>query len=176
MRVVVLAWGNETRGDDGLGPAMAARIEALGLPHVRVIEDFQLQIEHALDLPGHDLVLFIDAGQGTPAPFVFAPAVARRGMTHSSHGLSPEAVLDVFSQVRGVAAPPAFTLCLRGEAFELSESLSSPAQARLEAAMAFLAPLLAAPSLPLWQAAVTPGGAAGLSPPPPALSLRRAGG
>ena len=95
-RVVVLGWGNETRADDGIGPALCARIEAAGWPHVTVIEDFQLQIEHALDLDGADLVLFIDAGFETPAPFFFAPTAPRAGMTHSSHGLQPEAVLDVY--------------------------------------------------------------------------------
>ena len=48
-RLVVLGWGNDARGDDGLGPALLGRIAALALPHVVTIEDFQLQIEHAMD-------------------------------------------------------------------------------------------------------------------------------
>ena len=57
--VVVLGWGNASRGDDGLGPLLLARVEALGLSHVTAIEDFQLQLEHALDLKGADLALSI---------------------------------------------------------------------------------------------------------------------
>jgi hypothetical protein len=33
-------------------------------------EDFRLQIEHALDLEGTEAALFLDAGKGTPPPFV----------------------------------------------------------------------------------------------------------
>ena len=70
-RVVVFGWGNVSRGDDGLGPLLLARIEALGLPHVTTIEDFQLQIEHALDLRDADLALFVDASVAAPAAFGF---------------------------------------------------------------------------------------------------------
>ena len=60
-----------SRGDDGLGPLLLARIAEAGWDNAELIEDFQLQIEHALDLQGADLALFIDAGKDTPAPFSF---------------------------------------------------------------------------------------------------------
>lgn len=160
LRVVVFGWGNETRGDDGIGPALCALIDAAALPHVTVIEDFQLQIEHALDLDGADLALFLDAGDGTPPPFFFAPLVARDGMTHTSHGLPPEAVLGVYRQIRGTAPPPAFVLCVRGEDFELGLGLTAAARARVEQAWAHLRPLLLQPDPARWQAACTDGVAA----------------
>jgi len=66
--VLVLAVGNPSRGDDALGPELAARLEAAALPGVEVIVEFQLQVENALDLVGRERVIFIDAGTGTPAP------------------------------------------------------------------------------------------------------------
>ena len=73
--VVVFAVGNRSRGDDALGPLLLERLAAVLDAEGRgsrfeLIDDFQLQIEHALDLAGRRLALFIDAGTGTPAPFV----------------------------------------------------------------------------------------------------------
>ena len=154
-RVVVLGWGNESRGDDGLGPALTRRIEAVGFSHVTVIEDFQLQLEHAMDLDGADLALFVDASMAAPHPFAFTEAHPREGLTHTSHAMAPEAVLDVFSRVLGRVPPPAFVLGIRGEAFELGTGLGEAAAKRLEAAWDFLRPLLDRPNVGVWRGLVT---------------------
>ena len=154
-RVVVLGWGNASRGDDGLGPLLLARVEALGRETVTTIEDFQLQLEHALDLKGADIALFLDAGKGTPAPFVFYETRPRLGLTHTSHAMAPEAVLDVYSRVLGEAPPPAFVMAIRGEAFELGTELGEVARARLDLAWDFLRPLLEVANVEAWRAAVT---------------------
>ena len=138
MRLVIFGWGNVSRGDDGLGPLLLARIEQAGWEGATLIEDFQLQLEHALDLQGADLALFLDAGSGTPAPFSFAEIFPRDGLTHTSHALPPESVLAVFRQVTGQEPPPAFLLCVRGESFELGQGLGAEAAGRLEQAWAFL--------------------------------------
>jgi hydrogenase maturation protease len=142
MRLVVFGWGNDARGDDGLGPLLLERVARLGLPDVTTIEDFQLQIEHALDLDGADLALFLDAGKDTPAPFIFREIEARRDASFSTHALSPEAVLDVFAHSLGRTPPPSFVLCVRGESFELGESLSGEGRERLEAAWEFVGRLM----------------------------------
>ena len=139
--IVVLAVGNESRGDDGLGPALAALLEAEGRSDVEVIADFQLQVEHALDLAGRRLAIFLDAGHGTPAPFELRPVTASPEFLHTTHALAPEAVLET-AQRLGVTAPPAWVLCIRGESFELGEGLSTAAQGRLAAAFAALRALL----------------------------------
>jgi hydrogenase maturation protease len=154
-RLVVLGWGNDARGDDGLGPALLGRIAALDLAHVTAIEDFQLQIEHAMDLEAADLVLFLDASVSAPAPFVFTETEPRDDTSHSTHALSPEAVLDVFVRVLGRAPPPAFVLAMHGAAFELGTGLSEAARAGLEAAWAFVRPLVEAPDVAAWRAEVT---------------------
>lgn len=151
-RLVVLGWGNASRGDDGLGPALLARVEALSLPHVTTIEDFQLQLEHALDLDGADLVLFVDASVAAPAPFGFTETGPRTGLTHTSHAMAPEAVLDVHQRVLGREPPPAFVLGIRGEAFELGTELGAAARARLDAAWDFIRPLIEASDVARWRA------------------------
>ena len=153
MRIVAFGWGNDARGDDGLGPLLLGRLARAGHADVTTIEDFQLQIEHALDLDGTDLVLFIDSGKGTPAPFAFAEITGRRDASHTTHALSPEAVLDIYARALGHAPPPAFTLCVRGESFELGEGLSAQGADGLEAAWSFLRGLMQAPSVEKWRAA-----------------------
>lgn len=156
LRLVVFAWGNAARGDDGLGPRLAARIATAGWSHVTLVEDFQLQVEHALDLVGQDMALFIDAGAGTPPPFVFAQIAPQRFRGPStSHGIGPEGVLDAYRQVMHDEPPPAFVLCLRGESFDFEEALSPAAQANLARAWGFLIPLLSWPGLDRWQAVQT---------------------
>ena len=168
-RWVVFAVGNESRGDDALGPALLGRLEALlgrwtgegrVVAQPTVVVDFQLQVEHALDLLGHDLALFIDAGSGTPAPFAFYEQPERAVPAHTSHALAPAAVLEVYRRLHGEAPPPAFVLCLRGEGFELGEPLSALAQAHLDAASAFLTDLLAEVGEARWRCLQR-------NPPPP---------
>jgi hydrogenase maturation protease len=138
MHLVIFGWGNVARGDDGLGPLLLARIAEASWENATLIEDFQLQIEHALDLQEADLALFIDAGKDTPAPFSFGEIFPQDGLTHTTHALSPASVLAIYRKVTGKTPPPAFLLCVRGESFELGETLSVDGVARLEAAWDFL--------------------------------------
>jgi hydrogenase maturation protease len=164
VRLVVFGWGNDARGDDGLGPILLQRVARAGWPDVTTIEDFQLQVEHALDLDGADMALFLDAGIGAPDPFAFREVAARRDSSHTTHALSPEAVLDVYARSLGRAPPPSFMLCVRGERFELGEPLSAEAAARLEAAWAFLQGLMRERTVESWRRAVRGGSAEGADP------------
>ncbi len=58
---VVLAVGNDARGDDALGPLLLDRLAASAWPGVRTVLDFQFQVEHALDLEGAAGAVFVDA-------------------------------------------------------------------------------------------------------------------
>ena len=155
---IVFASGNRSRGDDALGPLLLERLacwlEAQGRSgEFALIDEYQLQIEHALDLQDRQLALFVDAGSRTPAPLQFyaiepAPAAAK-GNTHS---LTPEGVLEVYRQVLQADPPPAFVLCVRGERFELGAGLSAAAKAHLEAAWRQLELLCLRPEVQRWRA------------------------
>jgi hydrogenase maturation protease len=132
--VLVIAVGNPSRGDDALGPELAARLEAAALPGVEVISEFQLQVENALDLVGRERVVFVDAGTGTPAPFDLHRAAPAAEFLHTSHAISPEAVLATYEKINGSSAPESWVLCVRGESFELGEALTPAAAGNLEAA------------------------------------------
>ena len=132
--VLVLAVGNPSRGDDAIGPELAGRLEAAAPPGVEVISEFQLQVENALDLEGRKLVVFVDAGMDTPAPFDIREARPDADFAHTSHAISPEAVLATYVRVRGEVPPRAVILCVRGESFDLGEALSAAATGHVEAA------------------------------------------
>ena len=158
--VVVFAVGNPSRGDDAIGPVICGRLakwlENEGLAdRVDLIEDFQLNIEHALDLSGRELALFIDAGENTPAPFVFGQITPSTATAHTTHALPPEAVLHVYRQTEGAEPPPAFVLCVCGDRFDLGEGLSPMAQSRLAEAMGMLEKLFSRPTAAAWSSLTT---------------------
>jgi hydrogenase maturation protease len=157
--VVVFAVGNRSRGDDALGPLLLERLTAWldvqgRLDEFELIDDFQLQIEHALDLAGRRLALFIDAGVATPAPCAFYPIAAGTSIgMHATHALSPEAVLAVYRTFADGGSPPSFVLCVRGERFGLGDDLTTAAQANLETAWQLLVRLCGKPDAAAWSAA-----------------------
>ena len=137
--ILVLGWGNLSRGDDALGPLFVAGLQKQLAPdlleHVEFLDDYQLQVEHALDLEGREHILFVDASLDCAAPFDACPIQARRDTSYTSHALSPEALLQVYEDMQSQASPPATLLALRGEIFGLGEPLSSMAKRHLQAGL-----------------------------------------
>ncbi len=132
--VLVLAVGNPSRGDDALGPLLAERLEQAALGGVEVLVDFQLQVEHALDLEGRATVIFVDAGTGIAPPYSWLEIQPVEDYTHTSHALSPGAVLATCLRCSGHPLPAARVLCVRGDSFELGAPLSAAANRHLELA------------------------------------------
>jgi hydrogenase maturation protease len=135
--ILIIGIGNPSRGDDALGPMLIEGLEALQIPDVELLTDFQLQVEFALDLQGRQHVIFIDASLNAAPPFEFSPVVAEEDSSYSSHALSPGAVLHAYRKLFG-EPPLSYVLAIRGEAFELGKGLSEAAAANLEAALEWL--------------------------------------
>jgi hydrogenase maturation protease len=134
-----LGWGNLSRGDDALGPLFLAGLRAQLPPNladdVEFLEDYQLQIEHALDLVGRRQVLFVDASLTCTAPFETLTVQAMRDTSYTSHALTPEALLQVFVDLEGSTPPHATLLAIRGEDFSLGAGMGSLAQGHLASAL-----------------------------------------
>ncbi len=148
--ILIIGIGNPSRGDDALGPLLIERLQALQLPDVELLTDFQLQVEFALDLQGRQQVVFVDASISVAAPFTFTPVYAAEDTSYSSHALSPGAVLHAYRKL--LHEPPAAAiLAIHGETFELGEGLSTNAAANLEAAYVWLHQALGMPNgLPVY--------------------------
>lgn len=135
--MLLIGYGNPGRGDDGLGPAFAERIEQAGLSGVTVMVDYQLTVEHAFDVAEAGQVVFADALIGGDGPFRFAPAHPVIDADITSHNLSPEAVLTLARTLYD-ATPEAHVMGIAGQAFgEVREGLSGPALGNLDRAVAF---------------------------------------
>ncbi|MBK7073249.1 MAG: hydrogenase maturation protease [Myxococcales bacterium] len=151
--VLVVGVGNPSRGDDALGPAFVERAGAalaaeVARGELELLTDFQLQVEHALDLQGRARVVFVDASVSAAAPFAYAAVAPAAGPpAYTTHAMSPAALLATYRDVVG-PPPPAFVLAIRGEGFELGAPLSAAAGAHLDAALAFFAGSLRAEAVP----------------------------
>lgn len=141
--LLVIGIGNPSRGDDALGPACIEALEAHSLPGVDLLTDFQLQVEHVLDLAHRRQVVFVDASVGCASPFSFEVVEADPRLAPLSHALSPAELLGVYHRVNGSAPPPARVLAVRGYDFTLGAPMSDQARANLQAAVSFLASQMA---------------------------------
>jgi len=145
--VLVFGYGNPSRGDDAVGPEFVRRLElseadAIARGELEVLTDFQLQVEHALDLKGRERVYFVDATvEGGAAGFAVTPVEPSKDATFTTHVLSPQALLHTYQAVVRAPPPRAFVIAIRGERFELGESMSAAATAHLEAALTAFAAL-----------------------------------
>lgn len=135
--MLVLGWGNPGRGDDALGPRAVHRLRALVSQPATVefIDDYQLLIEHAMDLVGRTRVLLIDASANAAAPFELSSPQATVGCEWTTHALSPQALLRVYLALRCGPPPPCTLLAIRAEQFGLGEPMSAAAERHLEAAL-----------------------------------------
>jgi hydrogenase maturation protease len=137
-RVLVIGYGNPGRADDGLGPALAERLEAMALAGVTVESDYQLSIEHAAMAAEHDVVVFADADAHALEPFYIRPLEPTPAARFTSHGVAPGEVLYLARTCFG-AAPRGYLLGIRAAVLDrFGEGLSGPAREGLDAALRFL--------------------------------------
>ena len=136
-RILVLGYGNPGRQDDGLGPAVAAGIEQLGWPNLTAFDNYQLNIEDAMDVAEHDVVWFVDAAKTGPSPYAVHEVAPASSIEFTSHLVRPEAILAIAHQCYG-KLPQAFMLAIRGYEFAFIEALTPGATANLREALAML--------------------------------------
>ena len=148
--LIVFAWGNESRGDDGIGPLLARRLLELERSALVVVEDHQLNIEHVTDFVDDTPLLFIDASISIASGIMVERIGASGNGNFSTHAISPQALLNVYREATGNEPPPAYLLHVAGKSFGLGESLGDTGAAAAESAWAFLKELLGHPS-PEWR-------------------------
>ena len=145
---LIFTYGNPSRGDDGLGPAMFDLLEnnkqvSHELDKVDLLTDYQLQIEHSVDLEHRDCVLFIDASVSAVAPYEFHQLQPERDNSYTTHAMSPVSVLDVYQQINQRVPPPSYMLTIRGYEFGLGQALTEQAELNLLQGYDFIKQLLA---------------------------------
>lgn len=139
----LIGYGNPGRGDDGLGPAFAARMAARGFAGLKVSTDYQLTVDHALLVSGAKSVVFVDALMHDRQPFRFGAVRPAASHDLTSHGVDPPAVLTLAATLFA-AEPEAYVLGISGLEFgEVREGLSAAAEKNLDRAEEFFLEWLA---------------------------------
>lgn len=142
-RVTVLGYGNPGRGDDAAGPLLAEKAEEWEIPGVRVVSDYQLNVEHAADVAESELCIFIDAALDATEPWELRPVQPLNRNDFTTHAMLPETVMETCRSVYG-SPPPAFVLAVRGENFDLGVEPSASFRKRIESAAKLLEEILSA--------------------------------
>ena len=143
---VVIGYGNDLRGDDGVGPRVAELVDELALPGVRAIAARQLTPELAARLAGSSLALFVDACRLAAEPVdgaavqvsQIAPAADSAALGHTS---DPRALLTLSLTLYGYA-PPAWLISVPALTFDLGAPLSPIAEQGALAAVRQIGELL----------------------------------
>lgn len=150
--VLIFGYGNLSRGDDALGSLLLEAIsDKVDIASVEILTDFQLQIEHALDLEDRALVLFIDASVSCKKAFDFFELQASKDKSYTTHAMSPSAIMQVYQSIKNHSPPPCFLLSIQGINFELGEPLSRQAEDNLQHAIQFTEHLLNNTELGFWR-------------------------
>jgi hydrogenase maturation protease len=132
-RLLVIAYGDPLRGDDGLAWHAAEELKQRNFPDVEIMELHQLAPELAETISRSDAVIFVDAAAAAPGTVLageirIVATSAREVGQHSSspfhHQYSPASLLALAAQLYK-ARPRAFVASLVGEDFSPGERLSS---------------------------------------------------
>ena len=137
-KVLVIGVGNPVRGDDGLGPALVARLQSLQLGNVTAESAHQLTIEHAARVAEHDDIVFADAVRDARQAFSFTPISAASDPGGSSHAMGPAQIVALARICFG-KTPRSYLLGIRAHRLDdFAERLSPEATADLDAAVEYL--------------------------------------
>jgi hydrogenase maturation protease len=147
---LVFTWGNPSRGDDALGPTIYELLQQENLASVDLLTDFQLQIEHAIDLEKRDRILFVDASITASAPFELVQLQPEEDASYTTHAMSPQALLAVYRQINKCPPPPAWLLSIRGYAFGLGLPLTAAAESNSQAAFRYIKQLFDPSRTTIW--------------------------
>jgi len=141
--LLVFAYGNPSRGDDALGPELLQQLE-IKIQHselqqlVELQTDFQLQIEHTLDMKDRQKIVFIDASIKPETAFTFSPLQGVKDTSYSSHAMSPESLLNLFEQLYPDNKTNVFLLEIRGYQFDLGNPITHQAENNLQQGLNYL--------------------------------------
>ena len=135
--ILVYGYGNPGRQDDGIGPLIAEKIDALNLQDVITGSDYQLNIEDAYDIARCKAVFFVDASIDGDEPYVLSEVFPANEIRFTTHTLPPASLLSLCEELYGITLP-AYLLAVRGYSFEFNEPMTSKAESNMKEAINIL--------------------------------------
>lgn len=141
-RLLIVAYGNPLRSDDGVAWRAAEALQGMFSPNeVEILTMHQLGPELAESVSRIQCVIFVDAtaGPGRPGEIEFKELLSTNsegaGSSGFCHAVSPANVLALAAQLYK-AKPKAFSATIVGENFRHGESLSAAVEAALPSLLA----------------------------------------
>ncbi len=142
--ILVIGYGNELRGDDGLGPLVAKAVAAANIPGVRVLTARQLLPEFAAELAQARLVVFVDASEvWSEKGIEIRPLAVEDTTDWCTHHADPCTLLALTQAICG-QTPEAWWLMVSGRNFNFGERLSDMAEENARQALVCLQRLIQA--------------------------------
>jgi hydrogenase maturation protease len=139
-KILLHAYGNPGRGDDGLGnafiEAMDTWIRENDLHGITTDSSYQLNVEDAAVIAEYDVVIFIDASKAEIGPFAFDRVDPRSSQTFTTHSATPAAILALCNELYH-ATPLVYILQIRGYHWDFGEGISEEASLHLQKALDF---------------------------------------
>jgi hydrogenase maturation protease len=132
MKLLVIGYGNELRGDDGIGPQVARAVESWNLPDVTALATHGLTPELAESISLADAVVFVDArvySMGVEVAELRASAASRIG-----HTSEPGWLLALAESLWG-RRPQAWLITAPGVNFAMGQPLSPQAEQGVASAL-----------------------------------------
>lgn len=141
-RILIYAFGNPGRQDDGLGNRLVEELEPWlkeeGFDQVATESNYQLNIEDADNIKDRDIVVFVDASIEDIDDYhlgIVEPSEGRSEFT--MHAASPAYILALCIRLYQ-KHPETYLLQIRGYEWEFLESLSTRAEQNLALGLAFI--------------------------------------
>jgi hydrogenase maturation protease len=132
--MIVVAYGNTLRGDDGAAWAVAEMLIARR-PDLVVHVVRSLAPELADDLATARIAVFVDARSGRCPGRIRIESIDCDGDVGASHGCSPAAIIASLDQLYG-RRPAAFLVTIEGARFGFGEALSAEVEEAIPEAVA----------------------------------------
>jgi len=153
--VLLFAYGNLSRGDDALAPLLLERLQKRGFTTgcgraLKYLTDYQMQVEHVMDMQHCERVLLIDAAIDIEESHQFSPVLEQLETHYTTHGMTPSTLLYTYRQTLQEEPPFTSMLAIRGKDFELGQPLSNVATDSLNEAYKFIQNLLGQPDFKAW--------------------------
>ena len=132
---LVIGYGNELRGDDGVGQRVARAVEEWRVPNLRSLAIHQLTPELAEELVDVSRVIFVDADADANKPQVrISPLEPAHSVATTGHTSDPQILLAI-AQALYNAVPQAWLVSIPAVNFELSNDLSPITSQGMEEAL-----------------------------------------
>jgi hydrogenase maturation protease len=141
-RILIYAYGNPGRQDDGLGNRFVEElgkwIDDKNIQGIEIESNYQLNIEDSVKVSEKDIVIFVDASNEDIEDIHFSVVEPSEGRSEfTTHSASPAFVLALCIRLYD-KHPKTYLLQIRGYEWEFKEGLSAKAEKNLQKALEFI--------------------------------------